>query len=449
MRQPQQPTERFVERRNRLRQSLQERTAFIVSAAFEKIRNEDAHFLFRQNSSFFYLTGFDEPEALFVFRPWMSPEAVMFVREKNLERETWDGFRFGPDLAKKAFAMDECYLTTQIDEKLPELIADCEQIYFSLQDNFARQTQILEAVEKARLTRGRTSPVMASVMDPRSILAEMRLIKSPEEQELQRKACHVTALGHRAAMQAVQPGWNERQLQGIFQYAFAMNQCPVMGYNPIIGGGENATILHYNFNDQVLNKGDLVLCDVGAEWNFFSGDITRTFPVSGKFSAAQKDLYQAVLDVQKWVITQCKPGTRQAALQKMTIEKITDALLQLKLLRGDKEEIIEKQGYRRYYMHGVSHWLGMDVHDLGTFSVNGEERAHAPGMCLTVEPGIYIRTDDELAPKELRGLGVRIEDDILITENGCEVMTSAAPKEVAEIESLMAEDFDPKAYFPK
>lgn len=426
----------FANRRRQVAEKIKG-AAMIIPAHPSYVRNNDVHYDYRQDSNLFYLTGYEEPESVLVFRPGQTPETVMFVMSKDPLRETWDGFRFGPEGAQKEFGFDKVYPIEDIDTVLPDLLSPVDRVYYRLYFNTAFDQTFSKALDAARAKQGRSGLGLKPIVDTQEVLGEMRLIKSPKEIEWQKKACELSAEGHKAAMKYTKPGVNERQIEAVIRHAFMFNGSPRMGYNAIVATGSGATTLHYNFNDQECKDGDLLLIDAGAEYNYYTGDITRTIPVNGKFSDAQKLFYNCVLTAQKEVLKMIKPGTIFKELQETTIKLLTEAMFELKLLKGSREEAIETLAFKKYYPHGVSHWLGMDVHDAGAYTVKGESRALVPGMCFTVEPGLYVPANDESAPLELRGLGVRIEDNVVVTETGHFNMTLMAPKEVSDIEALM------------
>ena len=436
MRKPNLDMQIFKKRRELLAQKTQG-SAVIIPAHPEMLRNNDVHHPYRQDSSLFYFTGFEEPESVLVFRPGLNPEYVLFVRPKDVLRETWDGFRYGQEGAQQAFGVDKTFLITDIATVLPDLLKPVDRVYYKLFENHEFDRVFTEALAKVRLSQGRSNLGLLPIMDSSEIIGEMRLKKAPEEIAWLRKACEITSRGHLAGMKFTRPGVNELQLSGTIEHSFRMLGSPRNGYHPIVASGPSATTLHYNFNDQECKDGDLVLVDMGAEYNYFTGDITRTYPVNGKFTPVQKRFYQVVLNVQKEILNLVKPGLLFKDLQETAISLLTTGLLELGILRGPKELIIEQARFKKYYPHGVSHWLGMDVHDAGLYKVGGLSRPIEEGMCFTIEPGLYVPLDDTEAPKEYRGLGVRIEDNILVTANGCENMTSLAPKEVSEIEALV------------
>ena len=368
----------------------------------------------------------------------MVPETVMFVREKNLERETWDGFRFGPEGTKKEFGIDEVYSISQLEEKCVELLKGFEDIYYRLYKNEEADQHFQSILLKLKRAYGRTGYGLLTVKDADTFLGEFRLKKDEADLENLRKACEISAQAHAAAMKFTRPGINERQIQGILAHEFYMRGSARPGYSFIVASGNNATTLHYNFNDQECKNGDLLLIDAGAEYNYHTGDITRTFPINGRFTEPQRRVYEGVLKIQKEIIAYVKPGIYFKDLHKMAEEKLTDLMFDLGLLSGKKDDVMKANEHRKYYPHGVGHWLGMDVHDAGLYFIRGEARPIEAGMCFTIEPGLYIPAEDKSAPQELRGIGVRIEDNILVTPGGCEVLTSSVPKEVSDIESLMA-----------
>ncbi len=435
-RKPLVPIEIFKKRRAKLASQFKG-AALILTANPEFERNHDAGYEYRQDTNFFYMTGFEEPESVFVFRPGCKPETTLFVRKRDPLRETWDGFRFGPEGAKKEFEMDSTHEISQLSTILPDLLKEVGQVYYRLRKDAHWDQEIMKAIEENKKNEGRSGKGLLAIHDPSVVIGEARLIKSEEEKQWMRKAGEISANAHVEAMKFVRPGVNERHVQGVIYNSFYQQNSPRVGYNAIVASGANACVLHYIFNDQECKDGDLLLIDAGAEYNYYSGDITRTFPVNGKYTTAQKQVYEKVLYVQKAILKMIKPGVLFEELQNTTIDMLTNALIELKLLKGKKEDLIASKEFRKYYMHGVSHWLGMDVHDAGLYQVGGKSRALEPGMCFTVEPGLYIPADDATAPKEFRGIGIRIEDDIIVTEDGCEILTSKVPKEINEIEALM------------
>lgn len=436
MRKPTENVKVFADRRKKVA-SLIPGHALIVASHPEQIRNHDVHFPYRQDSNLYYLTGFEEPESVLVLRPGLQPESVMFVRRRDPERETWDGYRFGPEGVEKEFRIDKCYPIDEMEKVLPTLLKGVEGLYYRLIKNKEADEKILNALEKLRASQGRTGYGLLPIHDADALLGEMRLIKTEEELVNQRKACEISAQGHVAAMKFTRPGVTERQVQGVLEHSFYMQGSARYGYYHIVATGDNATTLHYNFNDQTCEKGDLLLIDSGAEYNYFTGDITRTYPVSGKFTDVQAEVYQGVLDVQKFLIDMVKPGIFFKDLHDVGASMLTDVMLELGLLTGRKEDIMAANLHRKYYPHGIGHWLGMDVHDAGLYFKKGEPRPIEENMCFTIEPGIYIPGHDTSVEEKYRTIGIRIEDNIRVTASGSEVMTALVPKEIADLEKII------------
>lgn len=436
MRTPQFNMNLFKERRQKLAQLIQG-SALVLPAHPEQIRNFDVHHPYRQDSNLFYLTGFEEPESILVFRPGKKPETVLFVRDKNVERETWDGFRYGPQAAAEKFFIDEVHSVSKFEEIAVSLLQEVEKIYYTLFKDDEFDKVFARVLHGVKTKKRRSGKGLLPIYDAYPLLGELRVKKSAEELAVLRRACEITADAHLAVMKQVKPGMNEREVHGLFVYEAFKRGAQREGYGTIVASGANATTLHYVFNDQVLKAGDFLLIDAGAEYQYYTGDITRTYPVGGRFSEAQRRLYGKLLKVQKELIQMVKPGLPFQKLQETTIASLVDVMLEERLLTGNKAQLIESQAYTKYYPHSVSHYLGMDVHDAGMYEVNGQSRILESGIVFTIEPGIYIPYNDSTAPAELRGLGIRIEDNILVTETGHEVLTSGAPKEIAELEDLI------------
>jgi Xaa-Pro aminopeptidase len=436
MRQPTDNMSIFKKRR----QSLVEKAkgaALILISNPERIRNHDVHHAFRQDTNLYYLTGWEEPESILIFRPGQNPETVLFVRPKDVERETWDGFRYGPQGAQQHFGIDQAHLIDDFDKLAVDLLKTCDRLYYRFDIDADFDQKMLGLLARVRRAHGRSGRGNMPIHDSAELIGELRVIKTEEDVQLMRRACSVTAQAHVDVMRSTRPGVTERQLQGVFLHSIYQQNADREGYNAIVATGGNACTLHYVFNDQTCRDGDLLLIDAGAEVRYYTGDITRTFPVNAKFSSAQRKVYDRVLEIQKELISISKPGLAFKQLQDRTIEYLTDAMNDLKLLHVPRSEAVERQLFKKYYPHGVSHYLGMDVHDAGLYQIHNEPRRLEVGMAYTIEPGLYIPADDSSAPEELRGIGVRIEDNVVITSSGCEVMTSAAPKEVAELEALV------------
>lgn len=426
----------FKNRRQRIGQDLKG-SAVIIPAHPHFIRNNDVHHHYRQDSNFYYLTGFEEPHSWLVFRPGKDPETVLFVREKNPERETWDGFRYGPEGAVKNFGADQAFPIGKLDEILPDLLKDVDKVYYQMIKNPENDQIVLKAIETTAARKHRSGQGFLPIFDSYAMLGEYRLFKEPFELEQIRKACKVSAEAHVEVMRTLKPGMNENAVHGTFIKAAMERGSSREGYGGIVAGGNNGTTLHYVFNDQPLKDGDLLLIDCGAEINYYTGDITRTYPVNGKFTPTQKRIYEKILDFQKKVISIVKPGVVWDSFQKMTIERMTEIMIEEKALKGNRDELISSRAYLKYYPHGLGHFLGLDVHDAGKIQEDGKSRLLKPGMVFTVEPGLYFPANDTSIPEDLRGIGIRIEDNIVVTENGCENMTIFAPKEVADLEDLI------------
>lgn len=436
MRKPIENPEIFQKRRKKIMGGLHG-AALIVAAHPEQVRNDDVDHSYRQDSNMYYLTGFEEPESFVMIRPGKNPETVMFVRAKNIERETWDGFRFGPDGTKQEFRIDEVYPIEDFRSKAVELLKGYDEVYYSVFKNAEADILMQHVLTELKRSSGRTGYGLVTIKDADTFLGEYRLRKDQDDLANQRQACLISAEAHIAAMKFTKPGVNERQVQAVLSYEFLMRGSARVGYPYIVASGANATTLHYNFNDQACKDGDLLLIDAGAEYNYYSGDITRTFPVNGKFSSAQRKVYEGVLKIQKDIIAYIKPGVFFKDLHEMAADRLTDLMFELGLLSGRKSDAMKANEHRKYYPHGVGHWLGMDVHDSGLYLINDVPRPIEAGMCFTVEPGLYIPYNDKTAPAELRGIGVRIEDNVVVTPNGCENLTALAPKEIDDIEKIV------------
>jgi len=421
-------------RRARLARSLQDGVAVIPTAP-ERVRNRDTHFPYRFDSHFYYLTGFAEPEAVVVIVAGEKPRSLLFCREKNAEREIWDGFRFGPAAAQTRFGFDEAYPIAELDARLADLLADQPALHFPVGADpawDARAMAWLNAV-RARARSGVAAP--DRVHDVRSLIDEMRILKDDSEIGLMRRAAAISAAAHRRAIRAASPGRFEYELEAELLYEFRRGGAQFPAYWPIVAGGANACVLHYVSNADVLRDGDLVLIDAGCELGGYAADITRTFPVGARFSGAQRAVYDLVLAAQAAAIDKLRPGNAWNEPHDAAVRVLAQGMLDLKLLAGSLNEVLEKETYKRFYMHRTGHWLGLDVHDAGDYKRGGKWRPLQPGMVLTVEPGLYITAADDV-PEALRGIGIRIEDDALVTADGCEILTAETPKGIAEIEAL-------------
>lgn len=428
----------YAKRRKQLIQKIGPNSILILAAAPEVLRNGDAHYRYRQHSDFYYLTGFEEPEAVAIIAPKRKGgEFILFNRVRDHEQEIWNGLRAGQDGAKKMFGADEAYPIHELAEKLPKLLEGREAIYYTVGIDKDFDVILLDAVNKIR-GRIRSGVETAFIFkDVTDSLHEMRLVKSPAEVALMRKAADIAALGHIRAMQACRPGVHEYQLEAELTYEFQRHGAPNHAYTPIVGSGRNTCILHYISNNQPIENNALVLIDAGCEYQNYASDLTRTFPANGKFSAEQRAIYDIVLAAQLAAINAMKPGVPFENIHTITVEIITQGLLDVGILKGKLRDLIEKRAYFPFYMHRAGHWLGLDVHDVGRYKIGNKWRLLAPGMVRTVEPGIYISADSPGVHKRWHNIGVRIEDDILVTEKGRDVLSDKLPKTVADIENIM------------
>jgi Xaa-Pro aminopeptidase len=425
----------YARRRARLAASMGEGVA-VLRTAHERLRNRDSSYPFRFDSYFHYLTGFPEPEAVLVLFGGSKPKSILFCRDKDMEREIWDGFRYGPEQARVEFGVDETHSVAALDEVLPKLLADQAAVYCDVGSDAAWDAQVIGWINKVRAQArsGVTAP--GEIRDVRRLLDDMRLVKDEYEIDVMKRAAAISAEAHRRAMRATRPGMREYELEAELLHEFRRRGAQSPAYTSIVAGGANACVLHYVQNDAVLNDGDVVLIDAGCELDGYASDITRTFPVAGKFSGPQRAIYELVLGAQQAAIEQVKPGNPWEAPHDAAVKVLAQGMVDLGLCKGSAASVIESGDYRRFYMHRTGHWLGMDVHDAGDYKRDGTWLALKAGMVLTVEPGCYVRPADDV-PKEFWNIGVRIEDDALVTAAGCEIITAAAPKSVADIEALM------------
>jgi Xaa-Pro aminopeptidase len=409
----------------------------IIPAAPEATRSNDTHYRYRQDSDFYYLTGFDEPEAIAVVAP-AHPEHkfTLFVRPRDPEHETWEGRRAGVEGARERHGAEAAFPVAEFREKISELINGSRNVYYRLGVRPDLDEALVKQIAEMRM-RSRLYVAPDSITDPGAILGEMRLVKSDEEIELMQRAADIAAEAHVEAMKAVRPGMMEYEIEALIEYHFRRSGAFAPAYGSIVGGGANATILHYKTNEDELRDGDLLLVDAGAEFRGYASDITRTFPVNGRFTEPQREIYDAVLAAQTQCIAMVKPGVTMDELNNHAIRVLTERMVSLGLLSGEAEKLIEEKTYRRFFMHGIGHFLGLDVHDAGRYQLEGKSRPLPPGVVITVEPGIYVAEDSENIPDKYRRIGVRIEDDVLITEDGHHVLTSKVPKKIEEIEGLM------------
>ncbi|BDG08668.1 aminopeptidase P N-terminal domain-containing protein [Anaeromyxobacter paludicola] len=418
----------------------------LLPAADEKSRNADAEYPFRQDSDFHYATGFDEPQGcalLFAGRCGPEadgepdrPELVMFVRPRDKEKEIWNGRRAGVEGACELYGADQAFPVAELELRLPALLDKAGPLWFRLGNDATWDARVARALADLRSRARAGAEAPREVKDVGPVMHELRLVKSPEEVARLRRAAEITAEAHMGAMRDGMPGRKESQVQAEIEYAFRRRGGSGPGYGTIVATGENACVLHYRAGETVLKDGELCLVDAGGEYELYTADVTRTFPVSGAFTKPQRALYEVVLQAQLEAMAAVRPGVALESVHDLCVRRLTEGMIRLGLLQGTVEERLEDKGYRRYYMHRTSHWLGLDVHDVGAYFVDGKPRVLAPGMVLTIEPGLYVAPDDAEAPAEYRGMGIRIEDDVLVTPEGMENLTDAVPKTVEEIEAV-------------
>lgn len=418
-------------------QKMEPSSVAVFVGAHEIKRNHDTDFEFRQETDFYYLTRFNEPDCVAVLAPGHSEhQYILFVRPRIREEEIWTGVRAGVEGAVASFGADAAYDIARIGEVLPKYLQNVDKLYYRFGNDAEFDHRMISTIKYIReRVRGGVYPPSV-IIDPANLTHEMRLRKSEDDIRDLRRAVEISGEGHLAAMKHCKPGMYEYELEAIVEYHFRKNGATGVGYPSIVGAGFNTTILHYNTNNDQIKDGDLVLIDAGAEYNVWSGDITRTFPANGKFTKAQQAIYEAVLDANQEVIKIVKPGVSFMRLHDRCVEVVSEHLLKLGLVTGSRSEVIEKESYRKFFMHRTGHWLGMDVHDVGRYKVGDDWRTLEPGMVFTVEPGVYIAGDKDIPP-EYFNIGVRIEDDVLVTETGADVLTSKVPKSVGDIEATM------------
>lgn len=431
----------YARRRAALLQQLPANSVALVSAGHLKSRNRDAEYAFRQDSDFYYLAGFNEPDALLLLIPGRSEgEFVLFCPPRDPQMEIWTGYRAGPDGCMRDFGADQAFPLDQLEQQMPRLLDGVHRLYYALGSDEALDARVrgwLNQV-RAQARQGAQAPEELVLLD--NLLHEQRLFKSAAETAVMRRAAEISAEAHCRAMRLCRPGLYEYQLEAEITGYCMQQGARFQAYSPIVGGGANGCILHYIENDAELQDGDLVLIDAGCELDNYASDITRTFPVNGRFSPQQKALYQLVLDTQLACIEAMQPGVPWNRIHDLSVELLTQGLIELGLLQGERDALIEAGAYRRFYMHRIGHWLGMDVHDVGQYKLDGEWRPLEPGMVMTIEPGLYVAPDDDSVAPEWRGIGIRIEDDVLVTKQGPEVLTGGVPKTIDDIEALMAHE---------
>ena len=431
-------TREFARRRRQLMRMAGRDAIIIVPSAAERVRNNDAHYPFRQDSDFHYLTGFAEPDAVLALVPGRSQgEVILFCRERDRAREQWDGHRAGQEGAVADFGMDDAFPIDDIDDILPGLIEGRSRVYY----HFGRETRfdliLMGWVNRVRsnIKQGAKPPHEFVALS--HLLHDLRLYKSRSELRLMRKSAQIAAEAHVRAMRTTRPGMNENEVEAELLHTFRKHNA-VPSYEPIVGAGANACVLHYRANNATMQDGDLLLIDAGAEYACYASDITRTFPVNGRFTPEQRELYDIVLAAQLAAIEEVRPGKSFEAYHLAAVRVLTQGLIRLGLLKGSLRSNLESHSYRKFYMHKTGHWLGLDVHDVGDYRVDGEFRELEPGMVVTVEPGLYISPDLKGVPARYRGIGIRIEDDVIVTSGEPEVISAGVPKDADEIEALMA-----------
>lgn len=433
------PKSEYARRRKALMAQMEPNSIAIIPAAAVAIRNRDVEHVYRQDSDFQYVSGFPEPEAVAVLIPGREyGEYVLFCRERNPERELWDGLRAGQEGAIRDYGANDAFPISDIDDILPGLIEGRDRVYSAMGSNSEFDRHLMEWINaiRSKAHLGAQPPNEFVALD--HLLHDMRLYKSSAEIKVMREAAQISARAHVRAMQASRAGLHEFSLEAELDYEFRKGGAKMPAYGSIVASGRNGCILHYQENDAILKDGDLVLIDAGCEIDCYASDITRTFPVNGRFTPEQKAIYELVLKAQQAAFAAIGPGKHWNQAHEATVQVITAGLVELGLLHGDVEQLIHDEAHKAFYMHRAGHWLGMDVHDVGDYKVGGEWRVLEVGMTLTVEPGIYISPDDHNVAKKWRGIGVRIEDDVVVTRQGCEILSSGVPKTVAEIEALMA-----------
>jgi len=409
----------------------------IIPGAHDTTRSNDTHYRFRQDSDFFYLTGFEEPDAIAVIKPESDKKYTLFVRPRDPEREIWDGRRAGVDGAQSEFGATEAFPIAEFESKLAEFLDGADVLYYRLGVDLNLDNAIVKEIARMRAINRKPVHPPQTIVDPATIVHEMRVLKTPEEIEIMQTAADIAAEAHCEAMKAAKAGMQEYQIEALIEQIFRRRGAAGPAYTSIVGAGPNATVLHYINNDGELHDGDLLLVDAGAEYKGYASDITRTFPINGRYTQAQRDIYDLVLKAQMACVEMVRPGTTHEQLKQHSIEVLTEGMVELGLLQGKPAELIEEKKYEKFYMHGLGHMLGIDVHDVGRYYFGQESRALEPGVVMTVEPGLYIAPDTKDVPEKYLGIGVRIEDDVLCTNNGPRVLTNKVPKHAEEIEALI------------
>lgn len=432
--------EPFARRRARVQRLLGKNSILVLPAAPTVVVGRDVDLRYLPDSDLYYLSGYPEPEAVLVLGPAKEEESfTLFVRPRDPEQERWSGVRGGPEAARERYGADAAYPLSELEDWLAQRIARAEVLYYPLgRGGDELEALVRRVITNARQQRQRTGQGLRALLDPGTLLDELRLIKDDHELELTREAARISVEAFLDAAPRIRPGAGEWEVEAALEEGFRRRGADGVAFASIVGSGANATILHYIDNSRVMRAGELLLIDAGARYRHYNGDISRTFPVSGRFTPAQRDLYDAVLAAHDEAIAAIRPGVTYAEVHLIAVRTLVQALLDLGIMEGEIETIIAEQSYKTYYPHQTGHWLGLDVHDVGDYSLDGEPRPLIPGMVLTVEPGLYIPTDDERAPAELRGTGIRIEDDVVVTDSGHELLTTGLPTAAEEVEALLA-----------
>ena len=417
---------------------MDQNSVAIIPGAREATRSNDTQYRFRQDSDFFYLTGFEEPEAIAVIAPGRPQKYTLFVRPRDPEQEIWVGRRAGVEGAKNDFGADESFPIADFDQKLQQILDGADKLYYRLGVHSDLDNKIIQQISQMRAVNRKPIHPPRTIIDPATIVHEMRVLKRPDELELMQRAADIAAEAHVEAMKAVRPGMKEYEVEALIEQVFRRQGAAAPAYTSIVGAGANATVLHYINNDGELRDGDLLLVDAGAEYKGYASDITRTFPINGRYTKAQREIYDLVLETQMSCVEMVRPGVTHDELKAHSVEMLTEGMVRLGLLKGEPSQLIKEEKYKQFYMHGLGHLLGIDVHDVGIYYYDKKSRALQPGVVMTIEPGIYVAPDTKDIPEQYLGIGVRIEDDVLCTENGPRVLTTKVPKDPDEIESLMA-----------
>ena len=419
---------------------MDQKSVAIIPSAREATRSNDTQYRFRQDSDFYYLTGFEEPDSIAVVAPGREQKYTLFVRPRDPEQEIWVGRRAGVEGAKSEFGADEAYPVAEFETRLQDILDGADKLYFRLGSYPDLDNTVIKQIAQMRSLNRKPIHPPRTIIDPATIIHEMRVLKSPDEIELMQKAADIAAEAHVEAMKTVKPGMKEYEVEAQIEQVFRRRGASGPSYTSIVGAGANATVLHYINNDGELRDGELLLVDAGAEYKGYASDITRTFPINGRFSKAQREIYDLVLETQMSCVEMVRPGVTHDELKEHSVEMLTEGMVKLGLLKGEPKELIKEEKYKQFYMHGLGHLLGIDVHDVGIYYYDKQSRALEPGVVMTVEPGIYVAPDTKDIPEQYLGIGVRIEDDVLCTADGPKVLTTGVPKNADEIEALMAKD---------